>query len=310
MVYSLTMSEIESLLVTQEEASLRLDKWLKNRHSSYSRTYFQFLIEQGAVLVNGAISKKRMPLSVGDEVEICFLMTPEMTISPEAIPLDILFEDEHLLVINKPVGMVVHPAPGHPCGTFVNALLHHCNLSVEPGDLRPGIVHRLDKDTSGVLVAAKHPLVHRRLVELFHSRSIKKTYHAVCLGNPGEQMIDAPIGRHPQKRKEMTVVDEGGKSAITFCKALSPCIDGLTYVELRPTTGRTHQLRVHLKHRGAPILGDPIYGVVSANKKWDIHTQLLHASSIEFFHPMTQELIYLEAPLSPALQSFWERFFS
>ncbi|MBS3905367.1 MAG: RluA family pseudouridine synthase [Simkania sp.] len=302
------MLEIDSLHVTLEEAGERLDKWLKQRYPLYSRTYFQYLIDEGAVLVNGSIVKKRTPLCSADEVEVCFLVTPEITLIQEPIPLSILFEDEHLIVINKPINMVVHPGPGHPNGTLVNALLYHCNLSVAPGDLRPGIVHRLDKDTTGVLIAAKHPIAHRKLVELFHSRSIKKTYIAICIGNPGNRTIEAPIGRHPEKRQEMSVNHDHGKPAITICTPLSPCIDGLTLVKLELITGRTHQLRVHMQHQKTPILGDPVYGLPSMNQKWNAHTQLLHAAKLEFIHPLSGELLVLEAPLPPTMQAFCHRF--
>ncbi len=303
--------EQETLLISEEDAGERLDKWLKTKFPEFSRTYFQFLIEEGAVLVNSEIVKKRTPLCLGDEVEVCFLLTQESALLPEPLPLDILFEDEHILVVNKPIGMVVHPSPGHPNGTFVNALLHHCQtLPVSPGDLRPGIVHRLDKDTSGVLVAAKHALAHRKLVELFHSRSIKKTYLAICIGNPGEDTIDEPIGRHPTHRKEMAIHYEQGKPAITLCRPLSRCQEHLTLVELRPLTGRTHQLRVHMKHKRTPILGDPVYGMPTMNKKYGISTQLLHALSLEFDHPITGESLYLKAPLPEIIQRFHDRLIS
>jgi len=277
----------DSLLIVEEQIEERLDKWLKNRFPEHSRTYFQFLIEEGAVLVNGSIVKKKTPLCLGDEVEVCFLLTPQIELQPEAIPLKVVFEDEHLLIVDKPVGMVVHPAPGHPNGTFVNAFLHHCqNLEIQKDDLRPGIVHRLDKDTSGLLIAAKNAKTHRLLIEQFHSRSIEKTYLALCIGHPKEMTIDAPIGRHPEKRKEMAVNYENGKEAITFCQPLK-FANGLSFIELKPKTGRTHQLRVHMKHIGMPILGDPVYGSPSMNKKFGIFTQLLHAAQLNFVHPIT-----------------------
>ncbi len=299
------MTETEIHCIPEEVDGERLDKWLKTRFPEYSRTYFQWLIDEGAVLVNGSIVKKRTPLSHEDEVEVCFLLTEEIKLEPEPIPLTILYEDEHLLAIDKPVGMVVHPAPGHPSGTFVNALLHHCRtLEVSSGDLRPGIVHRLDKDTSGVLIAAKHAGAHRKLVELFHGRQMKKTYLAICAGNPKEATIDEPIGRHPEKRKEMAINHENGKPAITICRPLRSCKDGLTFVELRPMTGRTHQLRVHMKHHGAPILGDPVYGSPSLNKKFGVETQLLHAATLEFPHPFSGQILHLEAPVPEALKRF------
>jgi 23S rRNA pseudouridine1911/1915/1917 synthase len=290
------MIDSETLLISEEPIAERLDKWLKNRFPEHSRTYFQFLIDEGAVLVNGSIVKKRTLLSPGDEVEVCFLLTPQIELKPEPIPLKVIFEDEHLLVIDKPVGMVVHPAPGHPNGTFVNAFLHHCqNLEIQENDLRPGIVHRLDKDTSGLLIAAKNAKTHRKLIEQFHSRSIEKTYLAICIGHPKEMTIDAPIGRHPEKRKEMAVNYENGKEAITFCQPLKAS-NGLSLVELKPKTGRTHQLRVHMKHVNMPILGDPIYGSPSMNKKLGFSTQLLHAAQLNFIHPITNLPLSLYSP--------------
>ena len=290
------MGDFETLLISEEEPGLRLDKWLKNHYPEYSRTYFQFLIEEGAVLVNGSIVKKKTPLCSGDEVEVCFLLTKEIEVKPEPIPLKIIFEDEHLLIVDKPIGMVVHPAPGHPNGTFVNAFLHHCNnLEVQSDDLRPGIVHRLDKDTSGLLIAAKNAAAHRKLIEQFQSRLIEKTYLAICVGHPKETTIDAPIGRHPEKRKEMAINYDHGKAAITILRPLKQGKE-LCLIELTPKTGRTHQLRVHMKHLGMPILGDPVYGSSSMNKKYGASTQLLHAAALRFFHPITNRLLAFETP--------------
>ncbi len=290
----------DSLIVSAEETGERLDIVLKNRYPSFSRTYMQFLIAEGAVLVNGEIVKKRTSLYEGDEVEICFILTPGINLAPQDIPLDILFEDDHLIAVNKPLGMVVHPAPGHHQDTFVNALLYHCGQGAfAKEDIRPGIVHRLDKDTTGVLLAAKTPQAHRLLIELFSNRSIKKTYFAFCVGNPGTRTIDAPLGRHSTKRKEMAVV-EGGKPATTLCQTLFQA-ENLSFVELGLITGRTHQIRVHLKHCNSPVLGDPVYGSPSANKHWDVSTQLLHAARLEFMHPVTKTPISITAPLPPAM---------
>jgi 23S rRNA pseudouridine1911/1915/1917 synthase len=293
-------NEVESLIISLEEEGGRLDTVLKNRFPSLSRTYMQFLIGEGAVLVNGEIVKKRTSLREGDEVEICFILTPAIDLTPQDIPLDILFEDEHILIVNKPLGMVVHPAPGHHQGTFVNALLHHCNLqSFDKEDIRPGIVHRLDKDTTGVLVAAKTKEAHRLLIEQFSSRAVKKTYFAFCIGNPGDCVIDAPLGRHPTKRKEMAIV-EGGKPAVTVCKTLAH-VENIAFVELDLITGRTHQIRVHLKHIGTPVLGDPVYGSLSTNTRLNILTQLLHASRIEFIHPITSVPLSITAPMPQSM---------
>lgn len=286
-------------VLSEEECGDRLDKLLARHFPGQSRTYFQFLIEQGLVLVNGSPLKKRDKPKPGDEVEICFLLTPEISLEPQDIPLDILYEDEHLLAVNKPAGMVVHPAPGHPSGTFVNALLFHCKrLQVEEGNLRPGIVHRLDKDTSGILLAAKTKEAHQKLVSLFCERKIHKYYRAICIGNPGEGLIEAPIGRHPIQRKQMAV-HEKGKPAISRCKVLEKN-SSLSLVEVELITGRTHQIRVHLKHRGAPILGDPVYGSAAMNEKFQMTRQLLHAYRVELVHPITGEALQLTAPLPAA----------
>ncbi len=305
------MTESDLLVISPEGPHERLDKLLKNHYPTYSRAYFQFLIEQGAVLVNGEVVKKRMQPSAGDEIEICFLLTPEIKLEPQAIALDILFEDEHILAINKPVGMVVHPAPGHPRGTFVNALLHHCREhfdSVRSHDLRPGIVHRLDKDTSGVLIAAKTPEAHRRLIEQFSQRSLKKIYLAICVGSSKNQTIDAPIGRHPQRRKEMAIVPEG-RAAITHCKVLERA-NGLSLVELQLVTGRTHQIRVHMQHCRTPILGDPVYGFDGANQQWKVSTQMLHALQLELIHPIFGTPLLLRAPPPANFSKIGELFLS
>ncbi len=294
--------KIDKISITSQEANQRLDKILGDRyHPSYSRTYFQQLIENQQVLLNGiAIKKKVLPIQ-GDQIEIKFsLMPPEIKVLPEAIPLDLLYEDEHLLAINKPVGLITHPASGHWTGTFVNAVLHHCQqLNIE-NEQRPGIVHRLDKDTTGVLLAAKYPVAQQRLTALFALRQIRKDYLAICINNPGHGEIKASIGRHPVHRKLMSVVEKGGKDSFTTYETLT--YNGqLSLVNLRLITGRTHQIRVHMKHLGFPVLGDPLYGNISINKKFkesdQIERQLLHAHCLQFIHPMTQEKLTITAPL-------------
>jgi 23S rRNA pseudouridine1911/1915/1917 synthase len=290
-----------SLSVTVPDATLRVDKFLSSQFPNYSRTYFQYLIDKGCVLVNGHIIKKRHVLQPLDEVEVCFELTKELSIIPEDIPLEILYEDDHLLAINKPAGMVVHPAPGHHSGTFVNALLHHCQtLNVD--SLRPGIVHRLDKDTSGVLIAAKTTHAHTELVSLFSSRQIEKNYLTICLGNPGNTTINAPIKRHPVRRQEMAVI-EGGKEAISICSVLKSNAK-LSLVAVRLITGRTHQIRVHLKSRGTPVLGDNTYGADSANALLNAKRQLLHAHIVRFIHPITGVLLEIEAPIPEDMNRF------
>jgi 23S rRNA pseudouridine1911/1915/1917 synthase len=298
------MSSIETdcFIVAEEEAGVRVDRLLADRFVHHSRTYFQRIIEEGFVLVNGRSVKKRLPLEEGDEVEVCFPLLPaESTLTPEAIPLDVLFEDDALIAINKPPGMVVHPAPGHPSGTFVNALLHHCaNVAPTGNDpLRPGIVHRLDKDTSGVLIAAKTPFAHQSLVEQFACRTVEKSYLAVCLGRPRNGRISAPIGRHPVHRKEMAVLPDG-KEAISDVKVLAHN-ERYSLVMIQPKTGRTHQIRVHLKHVGAPIVGDPIYGNASLAPR-----PLLHAYRLTVSHPIHETPVKLSAPI-PADLADWIR---
>lgn len=285
----------ENIIVSDEMVKERLDRLLCQQFPTYSRTYFQYLIEQGFVLVNGLPIKKKDKPKTGDEIEICFQLTPEISLEPENIPLEILYEDEHLLAINKPAGMVTHPAPGHYTQTFVHALLYHCKTLPRGDTLRPGIVHRLDKDTSGVLLAAKTSEAHQKLVEMFCLRKLEKTYLAICVGTPGNGTIEAPIKRHPTKRKEMAV-DPTGKAATTITNVLS--FDGkLSLVEVMLITGRTHQIRVHLKHKGTPILGDPVYGSPSWNKNYDAGRQMLHAYRLSFCHPITGMKINLKAPI-------------
>jgi 23S rRNA pseudouridine1911/1915/1917 synthase len=289
--------------VSPEEAKTRLDKLLSVHFPEHSRSYFQYLIEQGAVLVNGSPVKKKESPKEGDEIEVCFLLTPEISLEPQDIPLDILYEDEHLIAVNKPANLVVHPAPGHPKNTFVNALLFHCRNLGSTDPIRPGIVHRLDKDTSGVLLAAKTNQAHAKLVELFSERRIQKHYLAICVGVPKEGLIDAPIRRHRVHRKEMAVCFDKGKEAKSICKILGKT-QQLSLVEIQLLTGRTHQIRVHLKHIGTPILGDSVYGSASANKKFQASRQLLHSHRLNFIHPMTQAPIHLKAPIPKDILQF------
>lgn len=284
----------EIIIINPEEADERLDKVLANRYSElHSRTYFQYLIEQNSVLVNGELVKKRQRLEEGDEIQINFILTPEIKVEPEPIPLDILYEDDDIIVVNKPPGLVVHPAPGNWTGTFVNALLYHCK-EIEPGgSLRPGIVHRLDKDTSGVLVAAKSLLAHQRLIEMFSGRTVAKQYLAICSGNPGNRTINAPIGRHPVDRKRMTVIEKG-RQAITHCKTLA-ARENLSLVRLDLETGRTHQIRVHLKSVNAPVLGDSAYGSESINRRYGANRQMLHAEKLAFKHPISGKTLEFRA---------------
>lgn len=293
----------------EEEEEERLDKLLVKRFSGYSRTYFQYLIDAESVSVNGKVMKKRSRPQKGDLIEVTFLNTEEINLTPEPIPLEILYEDEDLICINKPAGMVVHPAPGHPKGTFVHALLHHCQGSPLPGkEYRPGIVHRLDKETSGILIAAKSVQAHQNLIQLFKGREIEKEYLAITIGHPPEGFIEAPIGRHPVRRKEMTVLEEGGKAATT---QITPIDKGehFSLISAKPITGRTHQIRVHLKHAGTPILGDGVYGFPKINEKLMVPRHLLHAMRMKLKHPVKDEILNLSAPLPADMKGLVEKFF-
>lgn len=297
----------ESFFVEPTEESKRIDKLLADRYAPYfSRTYFVDLIAEGLVVVNGELIKKRQKLQGGDCVEICFSARPGTDLQPEALPLDIIYEDSDLLVINKPPGLVVHPAPGNWTGTFVNALLYHCRELKNWNDtLRPGIVHRLDKDTTGLLVAAKNLEAQKRLIEAFSSRKVYKEYLTISFGRPKEGRLETLIGRDPKNRQKMAVLNEGGKTAITIIKNLKTARE-LSLNSVVIETGRTHQIRVHLKYLNAPVLGDGIYGSMSANKRYQVERPLLHAWKLKLPHPIKGEVLELEAPPP---RSFTQEFF-
>ena len=276
------------------EKELRIDKLLTEVYPDYSRSYFEQLIKKGGITLRGKVVKKREILSIGEEIEIAFSQRDEIELIAEDIPLDILYEDDAIICINKPSGMVVHPAPGHPTQTFVNALLHHCK-SLPKQDLRPGIVHRLDKETSGVLIAAKTTQAHQSLIEAFSNRKMEKKYLAITVGKPALELMDAPIGRHSVKRKEMAICEKG-RQALTHFKVLG-FHEGLSLVEARPVTGRTHQIRVHLKAQNTPVLGDPVYGPTKLSEKMGADRTMLHAYELTFNHPITSEKITITAPL-------------
>lgn len=290
------IQKFANFIVQETESGSRVDKLLVLRYPQCSRTYLQLLIDEGHVRVNGRSVKKRAPLKSEDIVEIHFQEPPQTDLLPQNIPLDILYEDEWLLAVNKPAGMVVHPAAGNWDNTFVNALLFYCKDLEKDGSVRPGIVHRLDKDTSGVLLAAKRRQAHERLVGLFSSRKIYKKYTAVVVGVPAESLIIAePIGRDPVHRKQMAVRADG-KSAYTELKR-GMTNGKISMVEVEIKTGRTHQIRVHLQHIGYPVLGDPVYGDKNINKNFNIHRPLLHATAVTFLHPCTGQTIAIHAPL-------------
>lgn len=271
----------------------RIDKFLSVLLEDSSRNAIQKLIENGKVLVNGAIVNKKYKVSTDDEITMLPSELKPLDAEPEDIPLDIVYEDEHLLVVNKPRGMVVHPAPGNYSGTLVNALLYHCkdSLSGINGILRPGIVHRIDKDTSGLLIVAKTDKAHLGLAEQIKEHSFTREYNAVIVGHLKEQegTINAPIGRNPKDRKKMCVTQTNSKNAVTHYNTIQD-YEGYSHISLKLETGRTHQIRVHMAHIGHAVAGDYVYG--NDKKSAYLNGQCLHAIKIGFVHPITQE--YLE----------------
>jgi 23S rRNA pseudouridine1911/1915/1917 synthase len=302
----------EKFTIDQSRPEVRLDIFLREQFPAVSRGTMQRLIEEGHILVNGRIVKPTHTPRAGEEVEINFPEARPAEAQPEDIPLDILFEDKSLLVINKPPGLVVHPAAGHEEHTLVNALLHHCkgSLSGIGGVARPGIVHRIDKDTSGCLVVAKNDETHLALSQQFAGRTVEKFYDAIVIGilsrDTGE--IHAAIARHPTHRKRMAVHDDAdGRAAHTSYRVLERFAHA-THVEAEIHTGRTHQIRVHFQHLGSPLVGDEIYGP-KQNKKFSEVTGLkaprilLHARRLSFIHPRTNKKVKFEAPLPEDLKA-------
>ena len=285
-------------IVEAGEESVRIDRYLAEHCADFSRSYLQKLLKDQAVSVNGKPVKANYKTQEGDRIllEVPDLREPD--ILPEDIPLDILYEDEYLMVVNKPKDMVVHPSAGHMEGTLVNGIMAHCKgrLSGINGVLRPGIVHRIDKDTTGALLICKDDAVHRDIAEQLKEHSIKRRYRAIVMGNlkEDEGTVDAPIGRHPVDRKKMAVNYKNGKEAVTHYKVLER-FGQYTYIECRLETGRTHQIRVHMASIGHPLLGDTVYG--SAKNPWKLQGQTLHAMVLGFRHPVTGEFMEFEAPL-------------
>ena len=285
------------MTLTLDKTGERLDAALARLVPSLSRSQAQRLIEQGAVTHGGRPVKKNEKLSAGDTLELTLPEVREVPIEAQPIPLEVCYEDADVIVVNKPKGLVVHPAPGHADGTLVNALMYHCgdSLSGINGEIRPGIVHRIDKDTSGLLVVAKNDRAHQSLAEQIQVHSAGRRYFAVVYGCPREETgtIQAPIARHPVDRKKMAVL-AGGREAITHYQVLEH-YQGYTLMKFRLETGRTHQIRVHMAHIGYPIIGDPLYG--PAKDKWKLQGQCLHAGELELTHPVTGERMLFEAPL-------------
>lgn len=294
---------MNEFITVENEAGERIDKFLSEELSDRSRSFLQKLIKEQYIKVNDKPVKASYRLILGDLVSIHF-PEPEMPdIAAENIPLDILYEDDDIIVVNKPKQMVVHPAPGHYSGTLVNALLYHCqdNLSGINGSLRPGIVHRIDMDTTGSLVICKNDTAHRSLSAQLKEHSIHRIYEAIVCGNLKEDAgcINAPIGRHPTERKKMSTLAKNGREAVTHYQVLER-FGKFTYIQCRLETGRTHQIRVHMASIGHPLLGDLVYGSKKTSQKClfpKLQGQTLHAKTLGFIHPETGGYVEFTAPL-------------
>lgn len=299
---------MEKLFFTIEKGGERIDKYLSEQLEDMTRSHIQKLIKENMVRVNGMAVKSNFKLSASDQIEVEIPELKEPGILPENIPLDILYEDQDILVVNKPKGMVVHPAPGHYTGTLVNAIMYHCkdNLSGINGVMRPGIVHRIDMDTTGSLLICKNDRAHQALAEQLKEHSITRKYHAIVHGRlkEDEGTIDKPIGRHPIDRKKMSVHCTNGREAITHYRVLKR-FQQFTYIECQLETGRTHQIRVHMSSIGHPILGDQVYG--PAKCPYKLQGQTLHAKVLGITHPTTGEYMEFDAPLPDYFQGLLEK---
>jgi 23S rRNA pseudouridine1911/1915/1917 synthase len=307
-----------SLLVSKKDQGRRLDQFLSETHLNLSRSQAKNLIEKHLILLNQKTTKPSAHVKTGDIVSGTLPQPETLSLKPEAIPINILYEDPSIIVIDKPPGMVVHPAYGNPSGTLVNALLYHCkDLAGINGVLRPGIVHRLDKDTSGVMVVAKDDEAFHHLTRQFKNRSVEKVYWGIVYGKfvQDEGLIDSAIGRHPSERKRMSIRTKRGRAAITRWKKVEE-FDSCTLLEIFPQTGRTHQIRVHLSSTGHPLLGDPLYG--RKGRPGAIHDpilkecvkrmnrQALHAQRLEITHPRTGERVRFVSPIPQDMKEVLE----
>lgn len=302
------MNREELLTVQSEEAGTRLDRFVSNRLPEYTRSHIQKLAEEGMILVANTPGKVSYKVKAGDTVTVRIPELKEPEILPEEIPLSVVYEDEDMLVVNKPQGMVVHPAVGNYTGTLVNALLAHCgdSLSGINGEKRPGILHRIDKDTSGLLLVAKNDMAHQHLAGQIKAHSLTRAYKALVHGgfknDTGE--VNLPIGRHPVDRKKMAVTYRNSREAVTRYRVLE-AFGAYSFIECVLKTGRTHQIRVHMSHLGHPIVGDPVYGVRKEN--FQTNGQLLHAYKVGFIHPRSGGYMEFESPLPDYYEKILEK---
>lgn len=298
------------IVITVQESGDRIDALLARCIEGLSRSAAARLIEDGQVLCRGAAVRKNYRCTAGDELLVTVPEAGEVPLLPQDIPLEVVYEDADVIVVNKPRGMVVHPAPGHPDSTLVNALMFHCGSSLSGigGEKRPGIVHRIDKDTSGLIIAAKNDHAHLALSAQLSDRSLSRVYEAIVRGNLREDSgtVNAPIGRHPTDRKRMAVTDKNSRPAATHWEVIAR-YRGYTHVRCILETGRTHQIRVHMAHIGHPLLGDFTYGAPSPDK--GLEGQCLHARRLKFIHPRTGEPVELETALPDYFQAVLKKLF-
>lgn len=300
------MDEFTLSIEDSSDEGVRIDKYLASSITDKSRSFFQKAIDNGQVLVNGSLVKSKYLTKLGDEIVVTIEPVREIDIVPEDIPIEILYQDEDVIVVNKPKGMVVHPAPGHYTGTLVNALMFHCkdSLSGINGEIRPGIVHRIDMNTTGSLLVCKNDKAHNDIAAQIKVHSVNRIYKGIVVGNIKEDSgtINAPIGRNPKDRKKMAVVNDG-REAITNFTVLER-FKGYTYVQFKLETGRTHQIRVHMAHIGHPLLGDDVYGKPVKN----LQGQTLHAQTIGFVQPTSGEYIEVDAPLPEYFENLLQKY--
>ncbi|MGN1051256.1 MAG: RluA family pseudouridine synthase [Acutalibacteraceae bacterium] len=299
------MSDIRESIVSLQFDNIRIDKYLSLIYQDFTRSYFSNLLENSNVLVNGFAVAKNYKVKTGDRIVFQIPEPISYDVKAENIPLDIIYEDDDLLVVNKEKGMVVHPAPGNYTGTLVNALMYHCkdNLSGINGVLRPGILHRIDKNTSGLLIVAKNDLSHNFLAEQIKEHSFTREYEAVVYGGFKKDWgtVDAPIGRNPADRKKMCVTEKNSKNAVTHYSIIQK-YNGFSHIKCSLETGRTHQIRVHMAYIGHPVAGDDVYGPKKVIK--ELHGQCLHAKKIGFIHPTTRQYIEFDSFLPPYFMNF------